>query len=101
MVAGLEFGRTWRVPRTSVAEGVVAESEYEDAGMFTQMLQIVRQEVTSPSITRPSRSVPPGPGTAILALWSEPNEGVACVQTDRLNQQRRSGTVAVTMKSLP
>ena len=34
MAAGLEFGRTWRVPRASIADGgLVAESEDEDAGL--------------------------------------------------------------------
>ncbi len=51
MVAGLEFGVTWRVPRVSIAEGVwsrsrktsmpgctsLAESKREAAGLLTEL----------------------------------------------------------------
>ena len=33
MAAGLEFGRTWRVPRASIAERAGSQSEDEYAGL--------------------------------------------------------------------
>src|SRR6478672_3897801 len=39
MAAGLEFGRTWRVPRTSVAEGVWSRSRKTSTPGWTSLAE--------------------------------------------------------------